>query len=358
MFDYMDWRGDLPFQKIEFNEIDALILSSFIYVDFSRFICSSFSSSTSLSLAVGMLLRERDYSSMLFHQKEDEILLHKIIKCERYAQIRFCGYKDVVKEDIYEQFCAVTVLLPDGSAAVVFRGTDSTIVGWKEDFDLSFMDEVPAQREAINYVETLARNFDGPIMLLGHSKGGNLAMYAASFCDREIQDRITKVINFDGPGLNERAIYSAGYLRIRRKLRTYLPKSSVIGMLLEQSDNFTIVDSDSIGIFQHNIYNWEIFGKGFVTVEELTNSSQFIDSTFKQSLLQMSPSLRSKIVNGVYSVFCSAGVSTVSDFTNLRKIKAIFKAAKKLEPETRDALLSTYHIMKKAAKSSLHVFRK
>ena len=176
---------------------------------------------------------------------------------------------------------ALTVLLEDGSAFLAFRGTDGTLVGWKEDFNLSFLDVVPAQLEAADYVQTFAAGFSGPLRLGGHSKGGNLAVAGAALAGMKARDQIRSVWSFDGPGLNAYLLARPGYSELLTRIRSFVPKSSVVGLLLAHEEPYTVVDSDQEGLFQHDPYSWQVQGPGFVRLEEVDPGSRLIDRTLK-----------------------------------------------------------------------------
>lgn len=213
--------------------------------------------------------------------KEDQQLLTQLLQSPRYADILLDGYENIFDPVRQEQFAALTLHLPDGSAAVAFRGTDGTLVGWKEDFNMAFSTVVPAQLDAVRYLSDVAERTQGGIYLCGHSKGGNLAVYAAAFCAPEVQQRILGVRNFDGPGFTQQVLSQTGFARILPRVRTYLPRSSVVGMLLEHEEAFTIVESRSVGIYQHNVYQWEIARGGFVELQQLSASSHLMDRALK-----------------------------------------------------------------------------
>ena len=217
VFDYLKWRGDLNLEKSSFNEIDNLILSRFSYFPFDNII------------------------------KEDEVVTIKELS-ERFEKTDInmlaTKYINKIETEQEKQFSAITVLMPDDTIYVSFRGTDNTIVGWKEDFNMSFKSHIASQISANEYLENIAEEFPKKkIRVGGHSKGGNIAIYASAFAKQEAKDRIINVYNNDGPGFCEDVIKTVEYQEIMPKTHTYIPQSSIIGRLMNHKEEYTIVES-------------------------------------------------------------------------------------------------------------------
>lgn len=214
------------------------------------------------------------------------------------------------------QFAAA--LFTVGRAAVVaFRGTDGTVVGWKEDFNMSYERDVPAQRLAVAFLQAAADNLHAcgcdHLILCGHSKGGNLAMYAAAMCPAEVQSHIQAVYSFDGPGLAEHVLASAGWAAVSQRVRLYIPESSIIGLLLGNPGEKIVVASDSTGIMQHNPFNWHVTGDHFDTVKEVSASSRFIERTLQDFIHKVPPEMRKSLVNALFSLINKSGVRTLKE---------------------------------------------
>ncbi len=349
IMDYLKWRGDLPLEKISLCDVDYLVLCRVAYIKMAGIVPSSFSEEPmDLDKMAEAVVRQNLAS------KEDTALLKELRKCPRFQNLKLLGHVDIYDDDEQEQFSAVTVLLPDESMVIVYRGTDSTIIGWKEDFNMGFAENVPAQQDAAEYIAEAARMVgERSIRICGHSKGGNLAVYSAAFCPAQIQDRILEVRNFDGPGFNEKNIHYEGVRRISARTRTYLPQSSIVGMLLAHEEAFTIVHSKSIGIFQHDLYSWEIEGAGFVTETKTTGSSQFIDSTLKEWLSSMSAEKREAFINGVFALFDNCDAKTLRELWTGKNAVTILKTLVSIDESTRTVMLEGLSILKKSAKKSL-----
>lgn len=214
--------------------------------------------------------------------KYDVDLLKLLAENRRYRNMKLTYYVNQIENESQMQFSAVTVQISKKLHFVSYRGTDNTLVGWKEDFNMSFTCPVPAQKSAVEYLEQVASKTTGELILGGHSKGGNLAVYAAAFCKQALQGRIATVYNFDGPGFSQKVIKAEGYINICNKVTTYVPQSSIVGMLLEHEEKYTIIHSNQLGIMQHDIYSWMVERNHLVTLREITNSSKVIDRTLKQ----------------------------------------------------------------------------
>ena len=211
------------------------------------------------------------------------------------------GYVNQLNTEEEKQFSAITILMPDDTMYVAYRGTDNTIVGWKEDFNMSFQALVPSQIDAAKYLANIAEKYQYKIRVGGHSKGGNLAVYAAAFCDKKIKKRIIDVYNNDGPGFQEKIIETTEYQEILPKVHTYMPQTSIIGRLLNHEERITILKSTQTGIMQHDLYTWQVLGDKFIR-DEFTNSSEFIDHTISDWLKAVSPEQREKFIDTLFEV--------------------------------------------------------
>lgn len=315
--------------ELPFGAIDNLIFAEMSYCDFS---CAT-------AQMPGRLSALRAHLAGGVKQPDDE-LLNRLASSARYEDVVAYHFVDHFDPVQTLQFAAVTFLLPDGTAYVSFRGTDSTLVGWKEDFNLAFATPVPAQLEAVRYLKQVADVLACPLRVGGHSKGGNLAVYAAAFVGEDVQERILNVFNNDGPGHDLATLESAGYKRIEKRLQTFIPKSSVIGMLLEHGDDYRIVDSDAHGLWQHNPYSWQVSGEDFVYFQHTTASSDCMNESIRQWLNHMDVEKRRHFTDTVYEVLAASEVRSVgqllSDFRG--SLPSIIAATKNLDPEEKHML--------------------
>jgi len=209
------------------------------------------------------------------------------------------------------QFAACCFDLPGDMVAVVFRGTDWSLAGWKEDFNMCYM-TVPAQRSAVEYVKRIVRLSGRALVLCGHSKGGNLAVYAAASVDDAIQDHIRHIYNFDGPGVDEKTLHSPGYNLVRDRIQSYMPQSSVVGLMLHHHPVYTVVRSKSLGILQHDAMNWQVKDGSLVVMDGLDLAGRVTDETIHAWLADIDFDSRKLLVDTLYQVVAAAQVDTLS----------------------------------------------
>ena len=324
MFDYLKWRGDLTFRQDPLNEVDALIFSGLSYVRYGEGeTLLRQNARTFAELAEAVLAMPDCEDRVLL--KNDLELLRAASATERFGKTELCFYRDLLIPEQETQFAAMTFRMDDGSAFLAFRGTDHTLVGWKEDFNMTFQQTIPAQRLALQYTREIALELSGPLYLGGHSKGGNLAVFAAARSSPMIQERILRVYNNDGPGFTKYLMGDPGYLAMVPRIRTFIPQSSVIGMLLEHEEPYTVIRSKTVGLLQHDLYSWEAMGKSFIPVQEITDSSQFIDSTIKTWFEDMSNQERNQLVDVMFTLLGTGGVDNAIDIFHPRNIKNYLK---------------------------------
>lgn len=325
MFDYIRWRGDLTFRQDPPNAVDALLFSSLSYIDYGGVM--EFQTKTTVLL--------RDAADDFFSMSEPESkvrvendleLLRMAAHSTRFGESRITLYRDTLIPEQETQFAAVTFLLDDGSAFVAFRGTDYSLVGWKEDFNMSFRQTVPAQLQAVRYLREVAAEYPVPMRLGGHSKGGNLAVFAAARCGPLIQKQILEVYNNDGPGFTDYMMGDPGYLAMVPRIQTYIPQSSVIGMLLEHEEPYRVIKSRSVSLLQHDPYNWEIMGPGFITVKEISKDSRFLDAAIKAWFAEMTDQERSQLVDVMFTLLGTGGVENALDIFHPRNTLNYLKA--------------------------------
>ena len=247
----------------------------------------------------------------------------------RFACVRVDASDEHFSEEQQMQFAAVTMLLPGGTLAVAFRGTDDSLVGWKEDFNMAFRYPVPAQHAACEYVCAVARLWRGPMVLLGHSKGGNLAVYAAMNASDEVKDRVERIYSLDGPGFPESVVNGFEYASVSDRIVKIVPDSSVVGMVLETPERCMVVKSDVEGIMQHFAFSWQMHGGEFDKVEDVANSSVTFNKALNGWLSNLSKEQRERAVDALFAVLEASGAGSIS---------AMMAAGPKVIPE----MLGTY----------------
>jgi len=347
LFDYIDWRGDLRFSAVELNEVDNLILSQISYMDFEG-IVSPDPAEPAVSLRDAMrqyLRRHRGEKAYLGKLVPSDIvsLSAKTSKSLRFSSAQLCGYVNDIDKERQTQFSAITFRLENGMSFVVYRGTDDTLVGWKENFNMSFMQPVPAQRSATEYLERVAAALPDPLYVGGHSKGGNLAVYAAVTCSPSVKERLLTVFNNDGPGFSRDFIDSVAYQNVSGRIRTIVPQSSVVGMLLEHEEVYEVVKSNATGLLQHNAFSWEVLGGAFIHLDTVSGESKLLDSALKEWLGGMSSAEREEFVDSLYETLSATDAKTLTELT-AEKLKLV-KAWGSLSPKERSVLLKCLSLL-------------
>lgn len=343
ILDYIDWRGDITFRASPFNEVDNLILTQLSFVNFAG-IAEGKKQSESVTLREAAALcfkDERSRASELGVLIPDEIpiMLKKAAASERFGNMRLLRFESVIDEEKQTQFAALCIIVGDGSFYISFRGTDDTLIGWKENFNMGYMDSVPAQALAADYVANAARAMRGKIRIGGHSKGGNLAVYSAANAPRCVQRRILAVYNNDGPGFGKSLDNSAGFKAIAPRVLTIVPQYSVVGLLLEHGKVDKVVRSSGSRIWQHDPYTWEVEGTRFILADSLSPESLRLEKTIKAWVADMSPEKRRDMVDAVYKVFTASNAKTLTDIAS-DKLDFI-RSLGKIDAKTRDIIFST-----------------
>ena len=324
IFDYLKWRGDLTFTQDPPNAVDALIFSGLAYVEFGGQAEDDPFTPISLTQAAEDFFALPDHETRSRVQK-DQTLLAAAAKTVRFGRCELCMYRSQLIPEQETQFAAMTFLMDDGNMFLAFRGTDNSLVGWKEDFNMTFQQTIPAQRLALNYVRDVALEHIRPMILGGHSKGGNLAVFSAARSSPMIQERIEQVYNHDGPGFTKYLMGDPGYLAMVPKIQTCIPQSSVIGMLLEHEEPYTVIRSKSVGLLQHDPYTWDVLGKDFIAVEEITESSQFMDATIKTWFAEMTNQERNQLVDVLFALLGTGGVDSIQELLHPKNIRTYLK---------------------------------
>jgi len=341
IFDYLDWRGDISFALDPLNEVDNLIFSVLSYLDFSG-VVPALGETGSISMREAYQ-RMKPMSTQVtagmtksfFEQVP--LLLEKCAASTRFAEVLLSHAINRIEFNKVEQFSAIVFSINEQLHFIAFSGTDDTLVGWIEDLEMSFRDEVPAQKDAALYAQKVMAELNGDFYLGGHSKGGNLAVYAAAHMPPEAQERIIAVYNNDGPGFLTSVIEQEGYQRIIHKVTTFIPQSSVAGILLEHGEAFCIVKSNETGLMQHNAFSWEVLGKHFVYQQELSKSSLALNQTIRAWLNEISLEDRAKFVDALFSILDATGAKTVSELSEakLTAARSMIATFNQLEPEAQ-----------------------
>lgn len=349
IMDYIAWRGDITIDKSPFNEVDALIFTQLSYVDFTEVVSSD----------MKVFISVKDAWERFSHKKENYLgallpaditeLFKAMAQSERYKSMRLSGYVNLIDSDSEEQFSAILIHM-GRSIFLSYRGTDDTLVGWKEDFNLAYMERVPSQIEAANYLDRVVTAFRiTPIYTGGHSKGGNLAVYAAVNCKKSFRKHIKEVYNFDGPGFLNEVLEKGGYSEMSDKIVNILPEGSVVGRLLNHCGREKIVKCGESMILQHVAFNWQVMGLEFIKADKLSDSSVLIDNVLSGWISNMTKEERESFVEALFDVFKNSEAKTLTDIMNDKM--GFFKAFGAVDKDKkREIRKSMSKIIEEAAK--------
>ena len=320
IFDYISWRGDLDFAQDPLNPVDNIIFSQLSYVPLDGIVPGpDEGNSISITQAAEIFTEKMRSSSPQMRQaityKEDPAFISALGNCGRFGNCRLSGYVNHIDAALGKQFCALCINTGTDSFFIAYRGTDATIVGWKEDFNMSFSETVPSQLEAVKYLEKIAGAVTGPLRLGGHSKGGNLAVYAASFCDRETSGRITDIYTNDAPGFHRHVIESEGYRAIRDRIRSFVPQSSIVGMLLEHDSDYSVIKSVQTGLMQHDLYTWEVTHNNMVPADGVSQRHRFVDKTLRDWIAGLNYDQRQRFTEALFTILNTAQVKSMHELT-------------------------------------------
>lgn len=356
LMDYIEWRNDVSFRAAPFNEIDNVLLSYLAYADFGELLQEE-KRHVSIETCLKRFCEKHDMAEVRDSKHFIErapLLLEEMVRGARFRGTKVAHFREVFDKEKVQQFAALVFLLPDGTKYVSFRGTDLSITGWKEDFLMSFTAETEGAKEAVSYLNEVAACVEGDLILGGHSKGGNFAMFAAAFCDDAVKERILKVYNNDGPGFREEIVRSAAYRELLPKITNIVPQTSIIGRLLSNEAAHTVVKSTAAGIFQHDVTTWEVTKDKFVRAEP-DAFSDFVEKSLGTWLETMDDEARKSLVETVFSMIEMTEAETFAEFgENLFKNTGlIIKGLGRLPKEKRSELTAALGGLAEAGRATV-----
>lgn len=325
------------------NKLDILALTELSYLPFDRLVPTPF---TETGIRLDHLAEQfeatyqNDFPPFSMVTKNRLALFALLAKSIRFKSIKAFGFVDDYQLDQEQQFSAISYRLDRKTILTAFRGTDDTIIGWKEDFQMTYMDEIPAQRSASGYLEKLMASQNGNFYIAGHSKGGNLALYAACQQVPELQERILAIYPFDAPGLHKKYLESDGYKNIQERIHPIIPQNSIVGMMLETPEHAQIVQSNTVGLLQHISFSWEIEGSDFKSAPTLTNDSLQTDRTLKTWTASLTDEELKDFFDLFFGIFIQAGIERFSDITvnPLQKLQEMDRLRKEFSPQEAEMM--------------------
>ena len=339
IFDYLKANQYDSFYDKEFTVLDALALTELAYLPFEDLVPAEISVQNYISLQhLAEQFEEKfqgKYPPLGMVNAHRLKLLSYLSSFKRYKHIRALGFANDVSLDSQKQFAAITYQIRPKEYLVVFRGTDDSIIGWKEDFHLTYMKEIPAHLAARDYLKEVLDKLDGKVWLAGHSKGGNLATYAACHVETSIQDRVQKVYSFDAPGLHSSIRNSDNFKAIEGKIISIIPENSIVGMMLETPETDLVVKSKTFGLLQHLMVSWEIEGDQFKVVPKVTEDSIQVDQTLKTWIANLSEEELRDFFDLFFGLFIEADIHRFGDITvdTPGKIQKLIENRRNLTPE-------------------------
>ncbi len=337
IINYIEEYGDYTFSEKPFGEVDSLILCQFAYLKFDGLVPGVDDDAPPVSIR--QVFENRDYDNLYgderYREKNTELFL-AMVHSRRFGSLKINYYVNQIELEKETQFSAVTFQPDEELYYIAYRGTDETIVGWKEDLNLAFSEPVPGQLMSVEYLEKSAGKIGKPFYMGGHSKGGNFAVYAAMNCRQDIQDNIVIIFNHDGPGFRPEVREKGRFDKIESRIRQTVPHSSMVGMLLSSERNYRVVESRNFGLAQHDPYSWLIEKDNFQIVKQIYSGRMFVDTTINDWILSLNQEQMRIFVDTLYDVVKASEADNLIDFTAnwKRSIQGIMSAIKNVDADT------------------------
>ena len=335
---YIKECGDKTFNEEKFNEIDNVILSSVVYLNFDGIVPKN-KKSISLCEAGNIFLYKYNYfdvSKLGIAQKVSYKILKQIVNTKRYKDIQMYNYKYIWDTDT--QFGAVCFKVKKKFIYVAFEGTDNLLSGWKEDFQMAYEFPVPSQKLAVKYLNENIKLFDKNIIVGGHSKGGNLALVSSMYCKNRINKKIKQIYSNDGPGLKKEQIESENYSKIRDRLIHLVPNYSYVGVLL-RNDKFTVIKTNRKDFMAHAVSSWQVNENEFIR-ENLSSISDSFRNSLLKWLDEHDLNQREKMISTVFKTLEESGIKNLNDFFNLKNAITVIRNINNIDDETKKLVIN------------------
>lgn len=333
IFNYINKHKDEDFNTFSFTEVDNLILSLIPYVDLRDIVPVFYKDRITLNMASNLI--DKNKSNRGIFIRNSYKLINTLKNTKRYGNIYLYNYMKVVNDEM--QFSALSMKLNDGSIFISYAGTDTSIIGWEENFKMAYLYPGASQKYAAIYLKKAVNIFDKKIRIGGHSKGGNLAISAAMSAKFYLRKRIIAIYNNDGPGFLKEQVESSSYKKIKKKIKMYVPEESIIGMLLYHQEDYVVVKSKGFNIIEHDAFNWMCDDSKFIRAK-LSKRSKNLEAKITKHLLDIKVEERVKIVNSIFLLFKDNNIKDAKDI-KLKKLISLIRSFQKLDKKTKDFLI-------------------
>lgn len=343
---YIKKFGHLSFKELEFNDVDNVIFAVLSYLDFDGIIdifkkVSLNSAARSFFSKYGM----KEINKNIISVKNAAKVLDLIKDTNRYSNLLLYNY--VYKCNYEKQFSAMFIDIDEALTYISFEGTDDKVSGWLEDGALSYQFPIPAQREAIKYVNHNISIFSKRKYILGgHSKGGNLALVAGMYANPLIRGKIIKIISNDGPGLRLKELESKKYKKIEDIYDLIVPEYSVVGLLLQHKEPMHVIGANKKGLMAHNAGFWEVEGVSLKPAK-LSDFSKKVDNIIKRWLKNYNMQERKEFLADIADILDSAGIDSLLDIkaSMLSSLVKLIKESSRLDKRSKDIIMDFVNII-------------
>lgn len=341
IIDYVKEWGQYSLLDRPFNEVDSLVLCQLVYLHYEKFVPGLEERNSPVTIKSIFEHPEKEHILDDYWYREDNMeLFTAAVHSVRFGNLKMNYYVNIINEGEETQFSAMTFILEDKNVYMAYRGTDATIIGWKEDFNLAFSKPLHSQQLAAEYMDRVAGYIGGSFFAGGHSKGGNLVVYAAMNCQPKTRSKLLQVYNHDGPGFRPEIREAGNYAAIADRVHKYIPRSSIVGMLLEDHCDYEVIESKGVGLLQHNAYSWKIDENAFIRAKGMTDGRKIRDGALNEWVLSLTEEEGHAFVDTLYDIISASEAYDVFEFGAdwKKSMTNIFEAAKGVDDTTKKVL--------------------
>ena len=365
ILDYLREYGDYSLEEKPFSDVDSLVINQLAYLKFDGIVPGPEEKRPPVSLQE--IAAHADYDHLYAderYRRDNTALFMGALNGRRFGNLHLWNYVNLIEPERESQFSAVVCGFSGGLTYVVFRGTDENMVGWKEDLNLAFSEPVPGQLRSVPYLEQAARTIEGGFFVGGHSKGGNLAVYAAMYCEPAVRERIERIYDHDGPGFRPEVRQQGAWQEIEGRIHKTVPRSSMVGMLLYADIAYRVVESKTIGLAQHNPYTWLVKNGDFRMADEIRPGRRFVDQTLNEWILSLDQEQMHIFVDTLYGVVQASETDNLIDFTAhwVQNVQKIGRAISEVDEETAKVVMqimrALFETVSRHAKEQAHPERR